>query len=111
MAIKLFLLVAVLTVAATQAANPRFRAVSGTDKKVGWHKPCETKFIGTNCEERWAGHLLIAQEYGLGFSASDMTKFNSERGPAKTPEQHAALYACNDGGIVRKGKEKVNDLC
>ena len=28
MAIKLFLLVAVLTVAATQAANPRFRAVS-----------------------------------------------------------------------------------
>ena len=51
MAIKLFLLVAVLTVAATQAANPRFRAVSGTDKK-GWHKPCEKKFIGTNCEDK-----------------------------------------------------------
>ena len=52
MAIKLFLLVAVLTVAATQAANPRFRAVSGTDKKAGWHKPCEYKLIGTNCEEK-----------------------------------------------------------
>jgi len=33
MSIKLFLLVAVLTVAATQAANPRFRAVSGMQAK------------------------------------------------------------------------------
>jgi len=39
MAFKLFLLVAVLTVAATQAANPRFRAVSRAKEdvvKVAW---------------------------------------------------------------------------
>ena len=51
MAIKLFflLVVAVLMVAATQAANPRFRAI--TYGNVYHGHPCEKKHIGTNCQE------------------------------------------------------------